>query len=150
MQRKRSEALPVVQDGPRFRTCCQAEGNRIRWPSVTSQGSWPPESMEIDWRPDKQSIQGFAGVPAAAGCREQTTDSLAGWLRSRGRACSLREGLRVGVCPRVRPEGWLRFFAHPLAGVGCKEQVPAFAPGSYSSTFRKLRSWHPVPSLHGK
>ena len=22
--------------------------------------------------------------------------------------------------------------------------------GFYSSTFRKLRSWHPVPSLHGK
>ena len=21
---------------------------------------------------------------------------------------------------------------------------------SYTSTFRKLRSWHPVPSLHGK
>ena len=21
---------------------------------------------------------------------------------------------------------------------------------AYSSTFRKLRSWHPVPSLHGK
>ena len=39
-------------------------------------------------------------------------------------------GVRVGVCPRVRPEGWLRFSAPPLVGVGCEEQVPAFAPGS--------------------
>ena len=28
-----------------------------------------------------------------------------------------------------------------------KEQSKKLA---YSSTFRKLRSWHPVPSLHGK
>ena len=28
-----------------------------------------------------------------------------------------------------------------------KEQSTKLA---YSSTFRKLRSWHPVPSLHGK
>ena len=39
---------------------------------------------------------------------------------------------RVGVCSGVWPEGWLRWFAHPL---GCVEyrgqaQYPAFAPGS--------------------
>ena len=28
-----------------------------------------------------------------------------------------------------------------------KERVKKLA---YSSTFRKLRSWHPIPSLHGK
>ena len=40
------------------------------------------------------------------------------------------------MCPGVRPEGWLRWFAHPLGGVVCRGHaqypafVPAFAPGS--------------------
>ena len=35
------------------------------------------------------------------------------------------------MCPGVVPEGWLRCFAHPLAGVVCSRyaQYPAFAPG---------------------
>ena len=33
---------------------------------VTDQGSWPPESIEIDKRPDKKFRQGFIGVPAIA------------------------------------------------------------------------------------
>ena len=37
---------------------------------VTNQGSWPAESIGIDYRPDKHSSQGFVGVPAAAVCRE--------------------------------------------------------------------------------
>ena len=34
--------------------------------------------------------------------------------------------------PEVRPEGWLRCFAHPLGGVVHRGHVqyPAFAPGS--------------------
>ena len=41
-------------------------------------------------------------------------------------------GVRVGVCPGVGPEGWLRWSAHPLGGVVCSghAQCPAFAPGS--------------------
>ena len=31
-----------------------------------------------------------------------------------------------------------------------KTKIMASSSSSFSSTFRKLRSWHPVPSLHGK
>ena len=34
------------------------------------QGSWPPQSIEIDQRPDKKFRQGFIGAPATAGGRE--------------------------------------------------------------------------------
>lgn len=50
----------------------QAQGN-IRChagkPSdgVTHQGSWPPLSIEIDYRSAKKFRQGFAGAPTAAG-----------------------------------------------------------------------------------
>ena len=42
-------------------------------------------------------------------------------------------GVRVGVCLGIRPEEWLRWFAHPfLGGVVCRghTQYPVFAPGS--------------------
>ena len=39
-------------------------------------------------------------------------------------------GVRVGVCPGVGPEGWLRCFAHRFAGIERwgHVQYPAFAP----------------------
>ena len=45
---------------------------------------------------------------------------------------------RVGVCPGVRPEGWVRLFSHPSGGVVQRvctvpcfcSQHPVFAPGS--------------------
>ena len=55
-----------------------------------------------------------------------------------GQACSL-PGVRVRVCPGLRPEGWLRCFAHPSGGGVCRGQAhylcfcprhPIFAPGS--------------------
>ena len=48
-----------------------------------------------------------------------------------GQSCFLY-GVRVGVCPGVGPDGWLRWSAHPFGGVVCKghAQCPAFAPGS--------------------
>ena len=45
--------------------------------------------------------------------------------------CSLYR-VRVGVSPGVRPEWWLRWFAHPLGGIVCRG--PAFAPGSSKVT----------------
>ena len=41
-------------------------------------------------------------------------------------------GVKVGICPEVRPEGWLRWFAHPFGGVECSghAQYPDFAPSS--------------------
>ena len=75
----------------------------------------------------------FYWAPAAAGGDwEEIAGSLACLLpEDGGKACSLY-GMRVGVCSRVRLEGWLRWFAHPLAGVLCRghAQYPAFAPGS--------------------
>ena len=52
--------------------------------------------------------------------------------------CSLRRGagslcgVRVGACPGVELEGWLRCFAHPSDGVVCRghAQYPTFAPSS--------------------
>lgn len=40
-------------------------------------------------------------------------------------------GVRTGECPGVRPEGWLRWSAHPFGNV-CRghAQYPTFAPGS--------------------
>ena len=34
---------------------------------VTDQGSWPPESIEIDTRLDRKFQQAFIGAPAATG-----------------------------------------------------------------------------------
>ena len=41
-------------------------------------------------------------------------------------------GVNVGVCPGVRPEGWLKWFAPPSGGVERRGhiQYPAFALGS--------------------
>ena len=40
-------------------------------------------------------------------------------------------GVRVGVCPGVGSEAWLRWFAHPLGGGVCRghARYAAFAPG---------------------
>ena len=40
--------------------------------------------------------------------------------------------MNVGVCPGVRPEGWLKWFAPPSGGVERRGhiQYPAFALGS--------------------
>ena len=63
----------------------------------------------------------------------RTNNRFPCWLSPQGggQACFLY-GMRVGVCPGVRPEGRLRCFAHPLGGVVCRGHVqyPAFAPGS--------------------
>ena len=40
------------------------------------------------------------------------------------------QGERIGLCPPVRAERWLRCFVHPFAGGECRRHVqyPAFAP----------------------
>ena len=59
-----------------------------------------------------------------------------------GQACSLY-GPRVGVCPEVSPEGWLRWFAHPLGGGVCRghAQYPAFAPYPLPSKVVVGKKW---------
>ena len=60
---------------------------------------------------------------------EQATVSLA-CSPPEGRQAYFLYGVRVGVCPGVRAEGWLRCFAHPLEGGVCRAhaQYPAFTP----------------------
>ena len=55
-------------------------------PPVTSQGSWLPQSIEIDWRPDKKFRHGSTAAPAAAvgSERKQQVPLLARSLRSGG------------------------------------------------------------------
>ena len=64
---------------------------------------------------------------------EQTTRSLVcSFPEGRGRqACSLY-GVRGGVCPGLRPEGCLRWFAHPL-GVQGACSVPCFCSKLFKS-----------------
>ena len=61
----------------------------------------------------------------------KTSNSFPGLLSSGGQAGSLY-GMRVGVCPGMRTEGWFRWFVHPLGSVVCRGRVqyPAFAPGT--------------------
>ena len=72
----------------------------------------------IDRRPDKKYRQVFIGGPAAAGGGDgkQVTGSLAGSLTEGVWAGSLYE-VRVGVCPGLGPEWWIRWFAHRFGGV---------------------------------
>ena len=61
--------------------------------------------------------------------QEQMTGFLACSLgRERGRqACSsFLHGVRVGVCPGVRPERWLRCLVHQLRGIECRGHAPYF------------------------
>ena len=64
-----------------------------------------PKSVETDERPDKKSRQGFIGGPAAFG-RARTSKRFPCSRPKRGQAGSLH-GVRVGVCPGFRWEGWL-------------------------------------------
>ena len=79
-----------------------------------------PQAIEIAQGPDKKFKQGFIGAPAAAEGSEnkQQVPLLSHSLRG-GQACSLY-GVRGGVCPGVRPEGWLRRSGHPSGGVVCR------------------------------
>ena len=56
-------------------------------------------------------------------------------------ACS-SYGVRVGVCPVPRPEGWLRWCAHPLGSVVCRAHVqyPAFTANTLF-LLQALQKW---------
>ena len=63
-------------------------------------------------------------------------------------------GVRVGVCPGVGSEVWLKWLAHPWGGVECRgrSQYPVFAPGSSEVAVGYLVSVYLVvqnlPQLH--
>ena len=87
-----------------------------------------PQSIEIDYRPDNKFRQGFIGapVPAAGGMGNNRFLCL---LPKLGSASSSLYRVRVGMCPGIRLEGWLRWFAHPSVGGTCRgaSEYPAFA-----------------------
>ena len=60
-------------------------------------------------------------------------------------ATFISHGVRVGVCPGVRPEGELRWFAHPLDAVVCRghTQYPAFVPDTlvFFQALQNCGSW---------
>ena len=89
-----------------------------------------------NWSEARQEIQArlYWGPCCSRGEWEQTTGSFACSLPEWGWACSLR-GVRVGVCPGVGLEGWLRWFAHPLVRVSCRGR------GSTLLLLQALQKW---------
>ena len=76
--------------------------------------------IDRNWQETRQKIQVrlYWGPCCNRGEWEQVTVSIACSLRW-GWAGSLY-GVRLGVGPGVRLEGWLRWFAHPLGGAECR------------------------------
>ena len=74
--------------------------------TVTNQGSWP-SPINRNWSEVRQKIQVrlYWGPWCTVGSQNKQQVCLLA-LRWGGRACSLH-GVRVGVCPGVRPEGSL-------------------------------------------
>ena len=50
--------------------------------------------------------------------------------------------VRVGMCPGIRLEGWLRWFAHPSVGGVCRgaSEYPAFAADTHSCCYLVAQS----------
>ena len=108
----------------------------------TDQGSWS-SPINRNWLEARQEIGArlYWGPCCSSGEQEQTTGGLACLLTEGRWACSLH-GVRVGVCPGVGPEGWLKCFAHPLGAVVCRghAQYPAFAPDTLI-LLQALQKW---------
>ena len=101
------------------------------WSSIdTEQGSWS-SPINRNWLEARQEIQARLYWSPCIICRrerEQVTGSLTHSLPGARGAHSIY-GVKVGVCPGVGPEGWLRWFAHPFVvlSAGGHAQYPAFA-----------------------
>ena len=79
---------------------------------------------------------------------QEQTSSLACPLHEGGRAGSSYE-VRVGVCPGVGSEGWLRCLAHPLGGVECRGVCSIlFLLLTYCFCFRLLKMADFLVSLY--
>ena len=63
-----------------------------------------PQSLEIDYRPDKKFRQGFIVAPDASGAA-RTDNKFPYLIASQSRARLVLIGVRVEVCPRVGTEG---------------------------------------------
>ena len=90
-----------------------------------------PQAIKVHWKSVKKFRQDFTGALGAAEESENTQHVLFLVSSPKGRqACSLY-GVKVGVGLGVWLEGRLRYFAHLLGDVVCREyaQYPTFAPG---------------------
>ena len=65
-----------------------------------------PQSKEIDEELERKFRQGFIGGPVVA-VGVKTSNSFPCLLPKEGQADSFY-GMKVGMCPRVGVEGWLR------------------------------------------
>ena len=92
--------------------------------SDASQGSWP-SPVNRNWLEARQEIQArlYWGPCRSTAQRGENSRLLCLLVLSEaGQACSL---CGVEVCPGVRLEGWLRWFAHPLGGGMCRGPCPS-------------------------
>ena len=87
--------------------------------------------MEIDKRPDKKFSKDLLG-PCCSRRKGEQVNGFPCSLPEPGRQVGSLHRRKVGVYPGVGPDGWLRWFAHPLSGVVFKghAQFLAFSPGS--------------------
>ena len=87
--------------------------------------------MEIDKRPDKKFSKDLPG-PCCSRRKGEQVNGFPCSLPEPGRQVGSLHRRKVGVYPGVGPDGWLRWFAHPLSGVVFKghAQFLAFSPGS--------------------
>ena len=93
--------------------------------SLTDQGSWP-SPINRSWLNARQVLR------TRLYWEVRTNNSFPCLLSlGVGQTCSLY-GMRVGVCPEVRLEGWLRWcYMQEACTVPCFcSQHPVFAPGS--------------------
>ena len=91
--------------------------------SVIDQSSWPPSSIEIDERSDKELRQDFIGpLLQRVGWRAVRTSNRP-FLAPLGGASVFLIWGEGGVGTGVSLERWLKCFAHPFGGVECKGHV---------------------------
>ena len=78
-------------------------------------------------------------MPAAGGMGNNRFLCLLPKLES---ASSSLYRVRVGMCPGIRLEGWLRWFAHPSVGGVCRgaSEYPAFAADTHSCCYLVAQS----------
>ena len=72
--------------------------------------------MEIDKRPDKKFSKDLPG-PCCSRRKGEQVNGFPCSLPEPGRQVGSLHRRKVGVYPGVGPDGWLRWFAHPLSGV---------------------------------
>ena len=101
-------------------------GVKVFWPEFLAS------LINRNWLEVRKKIQArlYWGPSCSRVEQEQATCSLA-CSRGESWAGSLNGG-KGGVCPGVRPESWVRLFAHPSGGIVCREyaQYPASAPNT--------------------